>query len=318
MQVDEPMDRMVEAEEDLSMTQLDIPRWKEYYNLTKPGLVYGNLLGVLAGYMLAVKVGGTTLLGSNSLLLFWTFIGIAAVIAGGTTLNNVYDRDIDRFMERTKTRAITNGRISPRAGTIFGLSLAIIGETILGLAVNILAAILALVGLIVYVLIYTAWTKRTTTLNTVIGGISGAMPPLVGYVAVANQLDITSWTFFIFMFLWQPAHFLALAMRRCEEYRRVQVPMLPVVAGFAMTKRQIFAYTITMVPVSLLLYFLGSAGWVYLSVAVALGAIYIGMALKGLRHQSHEEDVRWATKMFRYSIIYLSVIFMTIILDSMF
>ncbi len=280
--------------------------FRDYISVTKPGITISNILGTLAGFMLAL--GSRPFSSEVSWLLLWSVLGTAFVISGGTTLNNVIDRDIDKFMERTKSRPVTNDRISPRTATIYGLILAVIGEAILTIAVHPLPAVLAFIGLFVYVIIYSAWLKRTTTLNTVIGGISGAMPPLVGYVTLNETLDMVALILFSFMFLWQPPHFLALAMRRVEDYRGVNVPMLPVVAGFQATKSQILYYTLCMVPVSLMLYAFGAVNQIYLWSATVLGLVYIILALKGMKSKG-EQDIAWANSMFRYSIIYLTLIF---------
>ncbi|MCF6093644.1 heme o synthase [Microaerobacter geothermalis] len=286
---------------------------KDYIMMTKPGITSSNVLGTLAGFMLAM--GGSWFTTSSLWTLLWTVVGITLVISSGTTLNNVFDRDIDKYMERTQDRAITNGRISSRRATVLGIIFAILGEGILTLGVNPLAAILAFIGLFDYVVLYTAWSKRTTTLNTVIGGISGAMPLLTGYVAVTESLDIVAWTLFSFMFLWQTPHFLALAMRRVEEYRRVNIPMLPVVIGFKGTKRQILFYTAALVPVSLLLYYYQVVGALYLWVTGILGIIYLALAVKGV-FIKEEKDIQWANIMFRYSIIYLTVIFLLLMVNA--
>lgn len=285
---------------------------KDYYTVTKPGIVYSNLLGTIAGFFVAM---GGNFTSSLAWTLLWTILGISLVIAGGTTLNNVYDRDIDGYMERTRNRPIHTGRISVKTGTIYGLSLAIVGEAVLTIGVNPLSAVFAFIGLFFYVVVYTMWLKRTTTLNTVVGGISGAMPTVMGYVAVSNSMDNVAWILFAILFLWQPPHFLALAMRRCEEYRNAGIPMLPVVRGFDETKRQILYYTAALVPVSLMLYTLEAVGLIYFIGAGLLGAIYLIYALKGIFNEK-EKEIPWANFMFRYSVIYLTLIYILMMVDA--
>ncbi|MBO8171351.1 MAG: protoheme IX farnesyltransferase [Bacillaceae bacterium] len=287
--------------------------FRDYITVTKPGITMSNILGTFAGFMLAM--GSQSFTSETVWLLIWSLLGTALVISGGTTLNNVIDRDIDRHMERTRLRPVTNNRITPRTATVYGLILAVTGEVVLTFGVHPLSALLAFVGLLVYVIIYSAWLKRTTTLNTVIGGISGAMPPLVGYAAVTESVDMIALILFSFLFLWQPPHFLALAMRRVDEYRGVNVPMLPVVVGFKPTKRQILAYTLCMVPVSLFLYWYNAVGQLYLWVALSMGLIYIVLAVRGL-FVDEEQDVAWATQMFKYSILYLTVMFVMMMVDA--
>lgn len=283
------------------------------YNLTKPGIVYANLLGMVAGFLLAMK--GAPFTPDLTRLFLFSLIGIALVIAGGTTLNNVVDRDIDGYMERTKNRPIHTGKISVGAATIYGLTLALVGEAILFLFVHPLAATLALIGFFVYVVIYTIWLKRITTLNTVIGGISGAMPTVVGYVTVTGRMDLAAWVLFSILFLWQPPHFLALAMRRFSDYRNACVPMLPVVKGFQETKRQIFYYTLALVPMSLMLFPLRAAGLIYLIGAALLGTVYLYKAYRGFK-VSGEGERKWATDLFRYSIIYLTVLYLLMMFNA--
>jgi len=180
--------------------------------------------------------------------------------------------------------------------------------------VNPLAALLAMIGHFVYVGVYSLWLKRTTTLNTVIGGISGAVPPMIGWVAVTGSIDPPAWILFIFMFLWQPPHFLALAMRKVEDYRAAGVPMLPVVRGFTEAKRQNLLYVAAMVPASLLLVQMGVVGLLYLVVATVLGLVYIGLSLEGF---FTKDDNRWARRMFVYSLVYLTVMLLVMIVDPL-
>jgi protoheme IX farnesyltransferase len=172
---------------------------------------------------------------------------------------------------------------------------------------------MAIIGLFFYVVIYTIWLKRTSTLNTVVGGVSGAMPPVIGYVAVSGQMDAVAWILFIFLFLWQPPHFLALAMRRCEEYRAAGIPMLPVVRGFEETKRQMLIWAAVLIPASLLLYGLGVVGIVYFTLALILGLVWVGLLIVGFYVK---DEIRWARKMFLYSIIYLTVLFNVMIFNT--
>ncbi|WP_028988144.1 heme o synthase [Thermicanus aegyptius] len=284
-----------------------------YYRLTKPGIVFANLLGTVAGFLLAMK--GAPFTPDLMVTFFFSLLGIALVIAGGTTLNNVIDRDIDGYMERTKDRPIHSGRVSVKAATFFGLSLAVTGEAVLAFGVHPQAALLALIGFVVYVIIYTLWLKRITTLNTVIGGISGAVPTVMGYVAVTGRMDLTAWILFSILFLWQPPHFLALAMRRHTDYKNACVPMLPNVKGFGEAKKQIFYYTVSLFPVSLMLYPLRAVGWLYLVGALLLGTVYLIKAYQGL-HRRGEEEKRWASFMFRYSIIYLTLLYLLMMVDA--
>lgn len=280
--------------------------WRDYIEITKPGINRSNLFATFTGYFLAA--GFTQF---SFTVLFFTLLGTALVIAGGCTLNNFYDRDIDPLMERTKTRPVPQGRIKPLVALVYGTLLTALGLLILAVGVNSLTAWLGFAGFFVYVFIYTMWLKRTSTTNTVIGGISGAIPPMMGWTAVTNSLDLSAWALFLILFMWQPPHFFALAMRKVEEYRTAGIPMLPVVKGFAETKRQILLFTILLLPSSLLLFH--TASWIYLGVAVLLGGIYITLAIRGF---STKDDDKWARLMFFYSLIYLMGILFTLIVDT--
>jgi protoheme IX farnesyltransferase len=280
--------------------------WKTYVSVTKIGITLSNLFSTFTGIALASRdhwQAGTLVL---------ALLGTALVVSSGCTLNNYIDRDIDGRMQRTKKRALPEGRMQAEAALWFGLVLGVLGITILGLFVHLLSALLGLLGLFVYVWIYTAWLKRTSTLSTVIGGIAGAIPPLIGYSAVAGTLDLNAWLLFAVLFLWQPPHFLALAIRRVDEYRTAGIPLLPVVRGFAETKRQMLRYTVAMVLASLWLYERQAAGMGYLMVAAALGVLYITFCIAGF---FVKDSLRWARKMFRYSLLYLIALFLALIVS---
>lgn len=287
--------------------------WKDYLAVTKPNLVAPNLLTTFTGFWLAWSA---TQPGWPDLhLLLVTLLGTALVIASGCALNNYLDRDLDQRMARTKNRPLPDGRLAPRAAWRLGVTLGIAGITLLALFAGPVASLLALIGLFVYVWVYTAWLKRTSTLNTVIGGISGAMPPIIGWSAVTGTLDHPAmWALFGLMFLWQPPHFLALGMVRADEYRAAGFAMLPVVAGFDATKRQILHYVAAMVPASFLLYGFGVVGKLYFIGAALLGLAYLVMAARGFVVR---DDLRWAKQMFAFSLVYLNAILALILVDSL-
>ncbi len=305
------METSLEHEEEMAITTK--ASLGDYYRITKPRIVYENMLGTVAGFIVAI--GGISFTAETIWLLVWALIGIGFVVAGSTTLNTVYDRDIDGFMERTKSRPIHTGRISVRAGTIYGLALSTVGVIMIALLVNPLSAILAFIGLFVYVFIYTMWLKRTSTINTVVGGISGAMPTVMGYVAVTGTMDIVAWILFAILFLWQPPHFLALAMRRVEDYRRAGVPMLPVVKGFEETKKQMMYWTLALVPVTIMLFVVQSVGIIYLIGTMILNVIYVWGAIRGF-YIKKEEEKKWTQFMFKYSVMYLALLYLLMMIDA--
>jgi protoheme IX farnesyltransferase len=282
--------------------------WKDFIDITKPGINASNLLATFTGYLLAAGYTHTF----GWMVFIYTMIGTALVIAGGCTLNNFYDRDIDPHMERTRIRAVPSGRMKPRTALIYGIILTVIGHLVLALGVNLLAAILGFIGFGVYLFVYTMWLKRTSTWNTVVGGISGAVPPVIGWVAVTGRLDLAAWALFFILFLWQPPHFFALAMRKAKEYKAAGIPMLPVVKGNAETKKQILIFTILLLPATILLFATDAVGWTFLTTAIILDVIYVVLAIKGFSKQ--DEDL-WAKQMFLYSLVYLTMILFLMMVD---
>ncbi|PTX60733.1 protoheme IX farnesyltransferase [Melghirimyces profundicolus] len=280
--------------------------WRDFWTLTKPGINASNLMAAFTGFWLA---GYDSF---NMALLLATLLGTALVIAGGCTVNNFIDRDIDPLMARTQNRPVAAGRIRPPTALWMGILLGLAGVTVLLALVNPLSALLAAIGFFVYVFVYTAWTKRTTVWNTVVGSVSGAVPPMIGWVAVEGTLDLPAWMLFLFMFVWQPPHFFALAMMKVEDYRAAGVPMLPVVKGFAETRRQMLFFVALMLPVSIFLFGTGVVSWLYLTMALVLGGAWIYLAVAGW---SSEDDEGWARKMFLYSLLYLTLMQVAMFID---
>jgi len=279
--------------------------WRDYISVTKIGITVANLLMVFAGCWL----GATGPLDLSLVLL--TMLGSAFVIMSGTCLNNYIDRDLDSLMERTKNRALPAGRLDPNVVLRMGIYLGIAGTVILG-SVNMLTALLGLIGLFFYVVVYTYWLKRRSTLNTLIGGISGAMPPIMGYTAVTGTMDLTAWIFFLILFLWQPPHFLALAMRRAEDYKAAGFKMLPAVRGYEITKWHILRYTAILVPATFLLFGIHAVGTVYLIGIAILGFIWLAINTAGL---FMKDAIRFARISFVYSLIYLNLFSLLIFID---
>ncbi len=278
----------------------------DYVALTKPGIL-SLLLTTTVGSML-IAAEGLPPLG----LILATLLGGTLAAGGANVLNCYIDRDIDARMARTRHRATVAGRISPRAALAFGLLLSAGAVVELGLLVNWLAAALALAGNLYYVLVYTKWLKRTTPHNIVIGGAAGAVPPLVGWAAATGGLAPAAWALFAVIFFWTPPHFWALALLKHGEYGRAAVPMLPVVAGEAETRRQILLYSVLLVAVCLLLVPLG-LGSLYLVAALALNALFLGLAVRLLQVGSK----KLARQLFFYSLWYLALIFAAGVADRL-
>ena len=228
-------------------------------------------------------------------------------------MNMYFDRDIDELMLRTRDRPVPSGQVEPEKAALLGLVLAAGGFVFLQWSVNLLAASLTLSAFAFYVLVYTLLLKRTTPLNIVIGGAAGAMPPVVGWAAVTGEIAVPALILFAIVTVWTPPHFWALSLNYSSDYQRAGVPMLPVVSGPEETKRQILLYSIGLVAVSLLLAVWGDAGLIYLAAAAPLGFGFVYFAFRLLRSAS----ARASTDLFRYSIVYLALLFGAIALDAL-
>ena len=240
-------------------------------------------------------------------------LAIAAGAAAAGALNMWYDADIDAVMSRTAMRPIPRGRVSPFEALVFGLALGAFAVTVLGLASNLVAAALLAGTIFFYIVVYTAWLKRTTRQNIVIGGAAGALPPVIGWAAATGHVGPESLTLFLIIFLWTPPHFWALALNRADDYARAGVPMLPVVAGRAVTARQILIYSALMVLASGLPWVLGFVGATYGAIVAASGAVFLLLAVR--MNRSAGADRRTAHRLFVFSIVYLFTLFAALLID---
>lgn len=282
---------------------------QSYWQLTKPRIII-LLLITTAGSMWIASEGQV-----NPVLLLVTLLSGTFAAASANTINCLYDRDIDYEMERTRHRPLPSGRVQPRDALLFAIALAVLSFTLLTVFANLLSACLAMSGIVTYVLVYTHWLKRHSTLNIVIGGAAGAIPPLVGWAAVTNELSWAAWVFFAIIFFWTPPHFWALAMMIREDYAKVNVPMLPVVVGDAPTAKQIWIYTLLLIPITLLLvYPLHVTGAIYAGIAILLGSIFVAKAWSLLKTPS---DQQLARSLFKYSILYMMLLCAGMAVDSL-
>ena len=279
----------------------------DYVSLAKPRIIPLLLITALGGMMMAQRGWPSTG------LVALTLLGGALAAAGAGAINCWIDRDLDGEMLRTRRRPLPDGRIAPTHALLFGIGLGLAAFLLLAFWVNVLAATLAISGLLFYVFVYTMWLKRWTVQNIVIGGAAGAVPPLVGWAAVTRRIDLTAIYLFAIIFLWTPPHFWALALRLKGDYARAQVPMLPVVRGEAVARRQILVYTVVLVAVTLAVVLTGALGLLYLAGAVVLGSVFIGLAVITLRN--HRQ--RWSRLLFDYSIAYLGLLFAVMVADRM-
>lgn len=276
-----------------------------FFILTKP-LIVALLLATTLGAMLVAARGIPPLP-----LLFFTLLGGALTAGGSSALNSYIDRDIDPEMGRTSQRPIPMGKITPREALVFGLTACASGVLILGAFVNWLAALLALTGILYYVGFYTLILKRSTPQNIVIGGLAGAIPPLVGWAAVTGQVSLLAVYLCLIIFYWTPPHTWALMLMVTRDYQRVRVPMLPVARGEPETRRQIVLYSLLLVAITLIPFSLQDLGAVYLVIAALLGSRFLYLAIKLLRDQSKAT----ARRLYFYSNAYLALLFLAMVLD---
>jgi protoheme IX farnesyltransferase len=236
-------------------------------------------------------------------------IAVGAGAAGA--INMWYERDVDALMSRTRGRPIPAGRMEPAEALGFGVVLSIASVVVMALAVNLVAAALLALSIAFYVFVYTMWLKRRTPQNIVIGGAAGAFPPMIGWAAVTGDVSLASLSLFALIFMWTPPHFWALALFRCGDYARAGIPMLPVVAGVAETKRQILLYSLTLTPLGVAPYLLGVAGPVYAIGAGVLGLIMLAGAVAVWRDSGESA----AKRLFGFSVLYLFLVFALLIFD---
>jgi len=242
-------------------------------------------------------------------------LSIALGSGAAGAINMWYERDIDALMTRTANRPLPAGRVAPDDALGLGVLLSIFSVLLMALATNFVAAALLVAAILFYVFVYTVWLKRRTPQNIVIGGAAGAFPPMIGWAAATGEVSLMGVALFLLIFLWTPPHFWALALYRSDDYRRAGVPMLPVVAGPRETKRQMLIYTLVLVPVALAPTLLGSVGWLYGAVALVMSAAFIAHAV-AVWHAAHDRrGHRAARRMFKFSLLYLAVLFAALPLD---
>jgi protoheme IX farnesyltransferase len=278
---------------------------KSYYLLCKPNVVYMMLICALVGMLLAEES-----VSSISRIVI-ALIGIAFCSGSAASINQVIDRKADASMTRTDQRPIPQGELSAVHASTFALVIGLIGALILYFFINTLTMILTLASLIGYAFIYTVYLKRATPQNIVIGGLAGAAPPLLGWASISNTVDPYALLLVLIIFVWTPPHFWALAIYRKDEYAKESIPMLPVTHGVAFTKLQIVLYTIILFIVSVLPYIVLMSGWIYLFSAITLNSMFMYYSIK----LYYSDDNAFAMKTFNFSIYYIFLIFVALLLD---
>ena len=290
--------------------------WRDLLALTKPKVmrlvVYTGAAGLLAAPTPAN-------LGPVNLILGFTAVLCIALAAGAAgALNQWYESDIDALMKRTANRPLPAGRMTRQTALHFGVGLSVFSVVLMGLATNYVAAAWLAVSILFYVIIYTVWLKRRTAQNIVIGGAAGAFPPLIGWVAATGQVTMMPILLFAIIFLWTPPHFWALSLFVRMDYSNAGVPMMPVVAGLASTRRQVLLYTLPMIAAAIAPWAMGYTGWIYGVTAIVLNAIFLALAIAvSLNKATEPAQMGPEKKLFAFSILYLFVLFGALVADRM-
>ena len=271
----------------------------KFFEVTKPGIIFGNSVTVSGGFFLG------SVYSFHPWLWLCTLVGMGLIVACGCVLNNIIDRDIDILMDRTKNRPLVKGLISMPVALIYGMLLGVLGFLLLYFQANLLAVFVAAVGLFFYVVVYSLFWKRRSTLGTTVGGVAGSVPPVVGYCAATNHFNSAAVILFLILFFWQMPHFYAISIYRLKDFAAAHLPILPIKKDIHYTKVCIILYIIAFTIVAVMPTLFGYIGWVYFVVALALGLIWLGLGLKGFRTQ---DDRIWARKMFLFSIINITVL----------
>jgi heme o synthase len=284
---------------------------RAYIALTKPRIIELLLVTTVPAMVLAQR--GVPSVG----LIFWTMLGGSLAAGSANAINCYLDRDIDSLMARTRRRPLPAHEVDPERAVVFGIVLGIASFVALTWFVNLLSAFLALLAIAFYVVVYTMLMKRSTPQNIVIGGAAGALPPVIGWAAVTGNIGIPALLLFALVFYWTPPHFWALSLRIRKDYAAAGVPMLPVVRGIAETSRQIALYSILLVAISLVFFAVARMGWIYLAAAIVLGAMFLRQAWILWRQGSAAEaSTAQAIRLYRYSISYLTLLFLAVAIDA--
>ena len=279
-----------------------------YFILLKPRVMSLAVFTALVGQLLALQNNI-----NHPMLTLFSLFSIALGAGGAGCINMWYDRDIDAIMDRTKSRPIPQGLIKPAEALSLGIILSILSTVLLTLSANIISGILLSSSILFYVFIYTMWLKRKTYQNIVIGGAAGALPPLIGWASISDSISFYPIILFLIIFIWTPPHFWALSLYTNQDYKKAKIPMLPVLLGKKQTIKSILKYSFFLYLVSLLPYFFKYSGITYLITALLLGTYFVYLAL-----MLKEESIRSAKNLFRYSILYLFILYLVLVIDSFF
>ena len=282
---------------------------KAFFNLMKPRVMSLVLFTCAVGYLIApVKI--------NFADAVCSFIAVALGSGAAGALNMWYESDLDSLMTRTCLRPIPTGKLTKKQAFIFGTASSLVSVIALYIFSNLFAAFVLSITILFYVFIYTIWLKRKTPQNIVIGGASGALPPVIGWAIATNGISLEPFILFLIIFIWTPSHFWALSLYKTEDYRKARIPMLPITSGIQKTKFNIFLYALILFPVVLSPYFLNFSGIIYLVPAIIMSSYYILISYQLLKEKNHIKEKKIASKLFVYSILYLFMIFVFILADN--
>lgn len=283
---------------------------KDYMKVVKSGIIQSNLITAFTGGFLAIMLSDQSFLQSLTTMCLM-MVGVAMIIGGVCVWNNYYDQDIDQLMNSKTNRPSINGTFSDSFLFKFGLSLMLFGELLLFM-INPISGLIGFLGIFSYFVLYSVFTKRHFVSNTIVGSISGAIPPLIGFAAIYNGLTLEAWVLFLIMFVWQPPHFYALAIKRRQEYGAAGVPMLPTVYGFKRARISIMFWLLLLLPIPFLIPSLGS---LFLVVMTVLNLIWIAIGMTGFKQSVNEE--KWAMRMFLFSLNYMIITFVMVVVISL-
>lgn len=280
---------------------------KQYVNLAKPGIMMGNGITAIGGFAIGSHRN------MDFTLMFLMLVGLSCIIGSGCVFNNCIDRIADSKMVRTQNRPLVTGNLSVQKAVVFGIVLGLCGIVLLAQMTNFLTLAVAMTGFFVYVMVYTL-LKYKTRYGTLVGGVAGAVPPIVGYTAIHPELDAGAFLLFAMMFCWQIPHFYAIAIFRSKEYAAAGIPVYPLVKGIEATKWQMLIFTGAFAGTSISLTLYGYTGYFYLGTAVVIGLGWLFLSLKGFRAKS---DFRWARQMFIYSLVAVSLLSLEMIINAL-
>ena len=282
---------------------------KAFFNLMKPRVMSLVIFTCAVGLLIAPEK-------INFADAIFSLMAVALGSGAAGALNMWYESDLDSLMSRTCLRPIPTGKLSKNQALVFGVMSSIVSVIALYIFSNLIAATILAVTILFYVFVYTIWLKRKTPQNIVIGGASGALPPIIGWSIATNNVTLEPIILFLIIFVWTPSHFWALSLYKSEDYRKAKIPMLPITSGVKATKFNIFIYALILFPIAISPYFLNFSGTIYLIFAAALSSYYIFISYRLLREKNSVAEKKLAAKLFGYSILYLFMIFTTVLVDK--